>query len=311
MFRLKRPFKALIYDDTNYAYSRNRAAGMSYLNRFIIEEDTQFECAGVVEYKFGSSWEDIMQYLEKNFNRLSNKSNSDFISHVVLSDVYFSIKFLSDSIRETFLEILNVITRIESQRIECVQKEYCEKIYTEGGQIQLQSYTISPVEVHGSIGNEIDDFYDRIKMNKINFNHRKLHTISELFWRSPYTVKTFHLSMLTNEEEIKMHSENADNRKFDNFQNKTTLSKREPNYALSLCTRKTILMRSLENGEMDIMHMIEPDPWQERIKDNFEELTRLNEKRKAEQEALRETKEALEYCQTHWELNSSDYSDSN
>ena len=39
----KRPFKALIYDDTNYAYSRNRAAGMSYLNRFIIEEDTQFE----------------------------------------------------------------------------------------------------------------------------------------------------------------------------------------------------------------------------------------------------------------------------
>ena len=92
MFRLKRPFKALIYDDTKYAHSRNRAIGTNYLNRFLIEEETQFECAGVVELRGFKGFE-VSQYLKQNFkshfDRFSNKSNSDFICHFILSDDFY------------------------------------------------------------------------------------------------------------------------------------------------------------------------------------------------------------------------------
>ena len=56
---------------------------MSFLNRFLIEEDIQFEihiCAGVVE-RYG----DMERNLVKNLKRISNNSNSDFIDHLVLS----------------------------------------------------------------------------------------------------------------------------------------------------------------------------------------------------------------------------------
>ena len=251
---------------------------MSYLNRFIIEEDTQFECTEVVEWKSGSSWENLVQDLKESFNRLvelrsyseiyqksgifkqvkfSKKSNSDFIRHLFLSFDFYPVDMISeiypdiypfsddrpfksfiDGIR-TSPEISHMITRIGSQRLEYVQKERYEKLYTEGGQIKYNE--VGSFEVHQSIVNDIDDFYDRIKMNKINFAERRLLTDYMYksfddffeFWDTPDSVKTFHLSMLTDEEERKIHSENTDNLKLDYFKNKTTLSRNEPNYVLA------------------------------------------------------------------------------
>ena len=108
--------------------------------------------------------------------------------------------------------------------------------------------------------------------------------------KSPHAVKTFHLSMLSDQQERKIG-----NREFHYFKNETTLSKKE-NYALSLCVRETVLMAPLENDKRIIRNIIEPDYWEERIKKNFEELQRLNKKRKA-QENL-EALQALEYYQT-------------
>ena len=150
-------------------------------------------------------------------------------------------------------------------------------------------------------------------MNKINFADRRLLTDSEFPVQNFYlhSVKTFHLSMLSDQEERKIHYDDTGNRKFDYFKKKTKLSKKEQNYALSLCWRKTIHMEPLENGMRYYREIIEPDPWEERIKTNYEELQRLKEKRKAPEtlEAL----EALDYYmfQTEWESDSSDYSDSN
>ena len=88
-------------------------------------------------------------------------------------------------------------------------------------------------------------------------------------------------------------------------------SQKEQNYALSLCRRKTIHSGPLKNGKRYIREIKERDPWEERIKKNYEELQRLKRKRKAPEtlEAL----EALDYYmfQTEWESESSDYSDSN
>ena len=57
---------------------------MSLLNRFLIEEDIQFECAGVVERYMDTNL--IMERnLLKSLKRISNESNSDFIGHLVLS----------------------------------------------------------------------------------------------------------------------------------------------------------------------------------------------------------------------------------
>ena len=286
---------------------------MSYLNRFLIEEDTQFECAGVAEFREFDKFK-VSQYLKKSFeshfDRFSNKSNSDFICHFIQSgDV-----FLGDTARfywKIFEGISYMATHIGSERLECVQKEHYEKLYNEGGQIKYDA--VGTFDVHQSIGNDIDDLYDRIKMNKINFADRRLLTDSEfpvgMFYlrsqlvESPYSVKTFHLSMLSDQEERKIHSEDTGNREFDYFKKKTKLSKKEQNYALSLCWRKTIHMEPLENGMRYYREIIEPDPWEERIKTNYEELQRLNEKREIE--------EALEYCQTQWVPDSSDYSDSN
>ena len=332
MFRLKRPFKALIYDDTKYAHSRNRAIGTNYLNRFLIEEETQFECAGVVELRGFKGFE-VSQYLKQNFkshfDRFSNKSNSDSIGHLILSGEFLSRYSPNDfydlwDFMQMFEDISHMTTRIGSQRLECVKKEHYDKLYNEGGQIKYYNdKTFGPIkvnthdneintfDVHQSIGNDIDDFYDRIKMNKINYGpeytdtmvQQKRHSYGRLLTspyfkgcnffgliKSPHAVKTFHLSMLSDQQERKIG-----NREFHYFKNETTLSKKE-NYALSLCVRETVLMAPLENDKRIIRNIIEPDHWEERIKKNFEELQRLNKKRKA-QENL-EALQALEYYQT-------------
>ena len=59
---------------------------MSFLNRFLIEEDIQFECAGVLEHKhYMYMRRNVERNLVKNLERVSKESNSDFIGHLVLS----------------------------------------------------------------------------------------------------------------------------------------------------------------------------------------------------------------------------------
>ena len=243
---------------------------MSYLNRFLIEEDTQFECAAVVEI-LESSLEDVFEYLQKSFNRFSNKSNSDFICHLIISFDFFpnsSQSFETFIHRfEIFPDISYLITRIGSERIECVQKENYEKLYNKGGQVKCNG--VEAFEVNQSLGNDIDYFYDRIKMEKNNVVNRE-HTISDFFRdiSSIFPVQTFHLSMLTDEDGKKLQSEDNDNRKRDYFLNKTTLSNKEQNYSLSICMRKTLCMQSFESGETYVRDNKEPDPWQAGMKEH-------------------------------------------
>ena len=64
--------------------------------------------------------------------------------------------------------------------------------------------------------------------------------------------------------------------------------------------------RPLWDVKVHVWDVVEPDPWQERIKKNFEELSKQMEKIKNQQAS-----EALEYYQTHCESDSSDNFESN
>ena len=239
--------------------------------------------------------------LVKNLKQILNESNSDFIGHLVLSDD-FKYSILDN------LKNLTLITRIVSERLECVQKEQYEKFYkeasNEGASIKYEEN--KTLLVYKSIGDDIEDFYDRIKMNKINFTDKRLVRDNGIDFRflnnllqHSHSVKTFHLSMLSDKEEKE---------RLVNFKNETKLSKKEANYALSVGFRKSFLcIGDTIKDEMHVWDVVEPDPWQENIKRNFEESLKQTKKRITE-EAL----EALEaYFQTDCESDSSDNFDLN
>ena len=216
------------------------------------------------------------------------------------------------------------MTRIKSERLERIQGEQYRKLYKEASNegAEIKYGKNKTLLVYKSIGDDIDDFYDRIKMNKINFTDKRLLRadfqarnrrngwLSNLL-HAPHSVKTFHLSLLSDQEERNTHTEKTGSRRVLkqklNFKNETKPSKKEDNYALSMGARKTLLcMHDTIYNKMHVCDVVEPDPWGERIKKNFEELPKQMEKIRT-QEAL----EVLEYYQTHCESDSSDNFDSN
>ena len=202
---------------------------MSYLNRFIIEEDMQFECNGV------------MSFSKNQFKRFHEKHLE--ILHLIIADV-FGLKHesmltmdSSHAFSVEFLHLLNlpedkeiIISRIGRERLECIQKEQYQKFYKEGGQVKIHTgyltVKIDPewkTELYKSIGDDIEDFYNRIKMNEINLIINQTYETINDCWKkmiksislnnsyldssdSKLIVRSFHLSMLTDQEESEIHS---------------------------------------------------------------------------------------------------------
>ena len=225
----------------------------------------KFECYGVLDGLIPNS--DSALFSKFILERIA-KAKSETIIHVIIS-ANFGSKVNPWHIREhdnRLLKYLNsiwdisaeiMITRIGSERLECVQKEQYRKFYRNGGQIKTtvkDSGNWADVEyetwVDKSVGDDIEDFYNRIKMKKIALDcvsrtfERFESIISLLDPSKPsVSVRTFHLSMLTDQEESEMHSrgrkyENGYAR-FEHFKNKTTFLNNEQNFALSLCARKS------------------------------------------------------------------------
>ena len=207
-------------------------------------------------------------------------------------------------------ENCSLLTFTGSERLECIQKDRCETFYTDGGQIRsflrtnpycgttkriltvksdryISDYPSEHnfFQVHKSSGDDIEDFYDRIKNNEVtckNGRERGTQTPSdkypgwdflESFLSQNLTVKTFHLSMLSETEEREISSgviTNYHDTKYqiiNYFKNETTLSKNIQNYALSLCARRTYYH---DRSQRIIWDIAELDPWQEKIQKNFQ-----------------------------------------
>ena len=309
----------VLINKNDEGYSRNRAVGNSYLNRFLIEEDTQFECAAVVDCT-DNTLDDAKPFSTiSNWSNL-NWSNSDYICHIVISGVFFGILNYYDPRISSNQNVSFLITFTGSERLECIQKEQYEKFYTHGEQItsflRTNAYSGTTQQIftakrdkyitdypsehiffqlHKSFGDDIDDFYDRIKKKEIkciNKNSLEYRTLNEGIWDFPWTcpwtlfkghltVKTFHLSMLSETEERKICSgvshpyQDTRYKIFDYFKNETALSNNMHNYALSLCARKTYYYE-YKPDMFEYWDIDELDPWQEKIQKNFQEKKSAN-----------------------------------
>ena len=221
-------------------YSRNYSLGMSYLNRFVIDEENQFECDGV----FGLddlSTQDILR----------DKSHVFIAADFVLAS---NRRILRTTMKPRSINLM--ITCLGSERLECVQKREHEKFYRGEGQIKYyHPYNGSPsiLNVRESIGDEIEDFFQHIKKKTIDLNLKRL-SRSDLRERLENAVKNFHLSMLTEEKQNEMLIQKNFDKKFPDFKNETILSEKEHNYALSVCFRKTFFQ-----NEDNYYALIDPD----------------------------------------------------
>ena len=82
---------------------------------------------------------------------------------------------------------------------------------------------------HHTILNDIEDFYNRIKISKIS------RSISDLTSFHAPPVTTFHLSSLSDEDEKNYNSTQ------NLYKVQSILAKDQQNYALSVCFRKTFI----------------------------------------------------------------------
>ena len=226
---------------------------MNYLNRFLIEEESQFECDGV----FGL--DGTASFIYDVMRKINPKSEL----HVVISADIFSIIPYDIMELENLIYKLKstnlMITRIGSERLECVQKEEYEKFYGEKGTIQYDPYDIFHYIVRQSIGNAIENFFQAVKMKRIAYNPKTTKSYYKFwsdFWlnRHDNIVTNFHLSMLTDEKENEMLIQRNSGRKCPDFKNDTKLSENVNNYALSICFRKTWIQNRAQYYEI-----IDPD----------------------------------------------------
>ena len=237
-----KPGQVLFYKD-EFSYSRNRAIGMRYLNRFIIEEEIQFECFGIYDEEF--TYNRLVPFLNM-LKTVSNDQADCITGHVIIADdisKYIPWNRCKAVCEHSILDSSLIITRIESERLECVQKEKYKNFYT-GGLVSYDSgYNFQ--QAYKSIGDDIEVLFQLIASGKMTANYQRplRNSASDRFHEC--TVSTFHLSMLSDDEETKMQSNGNHllnvNRRYPGFKFKTSISKNEHNYALSVCHRRTLI----------------------------------------------------------------------
>ena len=262
-----------VFHKNRRGFARNRDAGMSYLNRMLIEEESQFECYGVHEIQTP----EIISNLLLNLN----------VGHIIIAaDKYY---------RKIFFEALSTtanytLTIIESERLECVQNEKVKKVYKESKEMMYEKSAI--LKAYKPTGDDVDDLFERIKRDEIKPNHLYPYFEEKPRFLGMFSAPwvddfsgfgetgscTYHISMLSEDDEKYLTSIPARN----HFKMKMKLSKVKTNFALSICSRKTYLLRD------GFLHGIkEPDPWQKEIIQNYVEFEKNSKKQKKHEETIK------------------------
>ena len=282
---------------------------MSYLNRMLIEEDMQFECYGIMDctsldctsmdcieckwipygiWRILGQLTGLFPLSNAILEKIMNDQSDTTIGHLIFS-ANFAVS--SRDIHGTNIHASNVeycdeiacseltsnplmITRLGGERLQCIQKQQYKDIYRYGGRIST-----GITDVDKSIGDDIENFYNRMKANEINIcmQYSKLDKITltdQITSLDPLndSVRTFHVSMLTDNEENKMSFKTIDQTRWGSiefFKHYSELSNHEQNYALSLCARRTFFLANLnryqelilfDNWERDDNRLLNPIP---------------------------------------------------
>ena len=145
---------------------------MTYINRFVIEEESQFECDGVFRVDAAPPGPPIHHDViaQLNHRALPTTYGNNLLQlefHVFISadfSLRSHLKVLSHlhGLRQNEL----MVTCIGSQRLECIQKEECEVFYNEKGRVRYSSDAMlhTVLDVQKSIGYGVEDFFQLIQM---------------------------------------------------------------------------------------------------------------------------------------------------
>ena len=220
--------------------------GMSYLNRFVADENDQFEVYAFYRIRVKmrkritdfNNWakEETALQIKKAVKKYAEQSKRDKTDTNTVHFIWADHKYDLDEILRT---IKNEMTRVglkkgmvsflQKHRYRCVTKEKYEQLYENGGEIDGGRTKLS-------LGDDLEDFLNRIKNNEIHDHELG----QEDNW-----INTFHLSMLSPEQKRKLAI--SDNDYLKTFHNhdpdipKTEMAKSESKskYAFSLCRRAT------------------------------------------------------------------------
>ena len=226
--------------------------GMSYFNRFVAEENDQFEV-----YAFYRIFDDtietalrngvsiieiaVQKYAEQSKRDKTDKNTVHFIwtgqfygCNVILKTIYDKMA--------TFGLKRGVVSFLHKQPYHCVTKEKYEELYKFGGHIDRWKMKMS-------FGDDLEDFLERIKNNEIHD-----HEVGQ----TDHWINTYHLSLLSPEEERKLATNDVDYRNTFFFSHpdhrhpghpdvpkeEMIKSKSKSKYSFSLCGRKTYIISS-------------------------------------------------------------------
>ena len=177
---------------------------MSYLNRMLIEEESQFECDGVYET-------DSKTGIRRTLDIISKQQSDSNTSHIIIAaEPILMRKFFDSWWGKPAISVSHIdgspyhgdpalrnfngmITFLQTERLKCVQKEDVKRFYREGGQIKrnikkkskkrfakyyrglsgkvLYDHVTIALEAHKSTGDDTEDFFQRIAQNLIVPNY--------------------------------------------------------------------------------------------------------------------------------------------
>ena len=217
------------------SYMNCNSIGMNLFNRFVADENDQFEVYGV--YQIGQRNDEvpieraIQKYAEQSKRDETDTNTIHFVWASQIHDYRYILRTIKDKMAKFGLK-RGMITFLYKYRHHCVTKETYEQLYKQGGEINGDKMMLS-------LGDDLEDFLNSIKNNKI--------------YQEDYWINTFHLSLLSPDQKRRLaindslHQLNPSLFDYMMFplhdvpKNEMAKSESKSKYAFSKCTRGTFM----------------------------------------------------------------------
>ena len=227
-----------VIEPDNQSTSMNyNTIGMNFFNRFVSEENDQFEVYAF--YRINGLVNDEVR-IEKAVQKYAEESKQDKADkntvHFIWACPSFKREYL-DLVNSMNNEMLRfglkkgMISFIEEERYHCITNEECQQLYRQGGQIHGKDLWLS-------FGDDLENFLTQIKND---MHERFTPGIIEFF----DLINTFHVSLLSPDQKRNLAMNDRDynctflNLKPDVPKEEMAKSDSKSKYAFSSCSRKT------------------------------------------------------------------------
>ena len=226
-----------VIEPDNQSTSMNyNSIGMNFFNRFVAEENDQFE---VYAFYRINGWVNDEVRIEKAVQKYAEQSKRDKTDTNTVHFIWAGHIYDCDDILKTIKNEMarfglkkGMVSFLQRHRFHCVTKEKYEELYEKGGQIDGTKMELS-------LGDDLEDFLNRIKNNEIH-DHE--------LGPGDNLINTFHLSLLSSGQKRKLAINDDDYRKtFHNHdpdvpKKEMAKSESKSKYAFSLCRRGTYII---------------------------------------------------------------------